>query len=435
MYKARSSVDNVVIRAGIQEAHGSNNLLTPFKADTLLTTAKTFIDTSGYMAAVDNNVKFTIYLGNVGTAEVWIDFVSIIENTMAPHLPITIDAVRDGWYNGLTNPNDGKIYIPARAYLRDVGNDPGTNDNLSAIIWTAWDRDYLFFYAEVHDDIIRDNNATFWDNDRLELYFNPDPTIISTSGALAVAMSALGAGDVQDPGALDDLNHGSLCYANGTVWNATTADYSRRRTTDGYILEWRIPINAINNSTVDQRLSPGVGGKFGGAINVGDNDDTQRSHMIQWSSGMTNYAWTDPQQHGMVTFLADNKLKWEAISPQVPATYHNDSASVWYFGTLGPVSGVESTNNKIPTAFTLRQNYPNPFNPSTAISFSIPKRLFVSLKIYDLIGREIATIVSEELSAGNYSRQWNAANMSSGIYYYHLQAGSFAETKKLILLR
>jgi hypothetical protein len=83
----------------------------------------------------------------------------------------------------------------------------------------------------------------------------------------------------------------------------------------------------------------------------------------------------------------------------------------------------------------LLQSYPNPFNPSTTISFSLPKRSFVSLKIYDLIGREIATIVSEELSAGNYSRQWTAESISSGVYFYRLEAGSFIETKKLIMLR
>jgi len=83
----------------------------------------------------------------------------------------------------------------------------------------------------------------------------------------------------------------------------------------------------------------------------------------------------------------------------------------------------------------LEQNYPNPFNPSTTIQFTLPSRSFVSLKVFAVIGREVATIVSEELSAGSYSRTWNAANMSSGIYFYRLQAGTFTETKKLILLR
>ena len=89
----------------------------------------------------------------------------------------------------------------------------------------------------------------------------------------------------------------------------------------------------------------------------------------------------------------------------------------------------------VPITYLLSQNFPNPFNPSTTISFSFPTRSFVSLKVIDLLGREVATIVSEEMSAGNYSRQWNANGFSSGVYFYRLQAGSFIETKKLILLR
>jgi endoglucanase len=88
-----------------------------------------------------------------------------------------------------------------------------------------------------------------------------------------------------------------------------------------------------------------------------------------------------------------------------------------------------------PATFSLIQNYPNPFNPSTTISFSLPSKSIVSLKVFDLTGKEIATIVSQELSAGTYSRQWYAANISSGIYFFQLQAGTYTETKKIVLLR
>jgi hypothetical protein len=106
-------------------------------------------------------------------------------------------------------------------------------------------------------------------------------------------------------------------------------------------------------------------------------------------------------------------------------------------------NGPLSVMNRALKVFYLEQNYPNPFNPSTAISFGLPSQSFVSLKVFDALGREVATIISEELSAGYYSRQWNAANMASGIYFYRLQArqisggqvGVFTETKKLILLR
>jgi hypothetical protein len=96
---------------------------------------------------------------------------------------------------------------------------------------------------------------------------------------------------------------------------------------------------------------------------------------------------------------------------------------------------VDKLSTDLPTHFSLDQNYPNPFNPATTISFTLPSKSFVSLKVFDILGREVATIISEEMSAGSYSRQWNAANMSSGIYFYRLQAGTFIETKKLVLLR
>ena len=86
-----------------------------------------------------------------------------------------------------------------------------------------------------------------------------------------------------------------------------------------------------------------------------------------------------------------------------------------------------------PENFRLEQNYPNPFNPSTSIEFNLPSKSFVSLKIFDLTGRETATLVFEELSVGHYSRQWNAAEIPSGIYFYRLQAASSFITKKLVL--
>ncbi|HTR80587.1 MAG TPA: T9SS type A sorting domain-containing protein [Bacteroidota bacterium] len=98
---------------------------------------------------------------------------------------------------------------------------------------------------------------------------------------------------------------------------------------------------------------------------------------------------------------------------------------------------LESGDNpavSLPAHFTLEQNYPNPFNPSTTISFSIPTRATVSLKVYDVLGREVSTIISEELPPGTYSRKWTATRLSSGVYFYRLRAGSFSETKKFIVL-
>ena len=99
-----------------------------------------------------------------------------------------------------------------------------------------------------------------------------------------------------------------------------------------------------------------------------------------------------------------------------------------------PMDGVEPPIISL-RSFILEQNYPNPFNPTTNFRFTIAHSEFVSLKVFDLLGREVTTIVNEPLSPGVYLRQWNASNLSSGIYFYRLQAGSFTETKKLVLLR
>ena len=85
--------------------------------------------------------------------------------------------------------------------------------------------------------------------------------------------------------------------------------------------------------------------------------------------------------------------------------------------------------------FELKQNYPNPFNPSTSIQYAISSRQFVTLKVYNILGDEIATLVNEEKPSGVYDVKFDAAGLSSGMYIYKLQAGSFVETKKMIMLK
>jgi hypothetical protein len=98
-------------------------------------------------------------------------------------------------------------------------------------------------------------------------------------------------------------------------------------------------------------------------------------------------------------------------------------------------TAIRSYDNQIPSNYSISQNYPNPFNPSTTIKYSVPKVSFVTIKIYDVLGSEVATLLNEEKPVGTYELSWSAANLSSGVYFYQLKAGSFVETKKMILLR
>jgi hypothetical protein len=88
-----------------------------------------------------------------------------------------------------------------------------------------------------------------------------------------------------------------------------------------------------------------------------------------------------------------------------------------------------------PELFILYQNYPNPFNPTTTIRFSLPKREYVTLKIFDVLGREVATLVNEELNAGDYSLVFNANRLPNGIYFYQLTTKAFSQTKMMLMIK
>jgi len=127
--------------------------------------------------------------------------------------------------------------------------------------------------------------------------------------------------------------------------------------------------------------------------------------------------------HDLASAMAANILVMGAAIVNCPVVENESS------------SDVEQFNNSIPEGFSLEQNYPNPFNPSTTIRFSIPETELVSLKVYNSIGEHVADLVNQELPSGNYTVNWNAANVSSGIYFYTLSGNSFKETKKMILLK
>ena len=104
---------------------------------------------------------------------------------------------------------------------------------------------------------------------------------------------------------------------------------------------------------------------------------------------------------------------------------------------------MNSSEENIPKEFSLAQNYPNPFNPSTKINYTIPSVIaseekqsqMVSLKVYGVLGNEVANLVNEEQREGNYEVDFNAVGLSSGIYFYKLQSGNFVQTKKMLLLK
>lgn len=179
-------------------------------------------------------------------------------------------------------------------------------------------------------------------------------------------------------------------------------------------------------------INPGEPG--GGPPSGFKTDSTGRTHNVTatlpedtdysplWFVNIYDNADFD-MVHNLASAMAANILAMGAAIVNCPVVENESSADV------------EQFNNSIPTGFSLEQNYPNPFNPSTTIRFSIPETELVSLKVYNSIGEQVADLVNQELPSGNYTVNWNAANVSSGIYFYTLSGNGFKETKKMILLK
>ena len=115
-------------------------------------------------------------------------------------------------------------------------------------------------------------------------------------------------------------------------------------------------------------------------------------------------------------------------SPQSPV-------KIFLIGKGEPLTEVKDYSNKIPDEFSLSQNYPNPFNPTTTISYNVPKASFVTIKLFDTLGKEVAMLVNEEKQDGTYNIRFDGSKLSSGIYFYTMQAENFVSTRKLILLK
>ncbi len=161
--------------------------------------------------------------------------------------------------------------------------------------------------------------------------------------------------------------------------------------------------------------------------------------------GYANYFW---YVRGTGVFIsADGGLTFTSAFTATSGTFNdmdfavNGCPSGWAVTSSGAIykmsilTGISGTSEIIPDNYSLKQNYPNPFNPTTNINFSIPKSGLVTLKIYDMTGKEVATLVNEVKSAGSYLVGFNASNLPSGAYFYRVSSGNFVDTKKMMLIK
>ena len=167
-----------------------------------------------------------------------------------------------------------------------------------------------------------------------------------------------------------------------------------------------------------------------------DNNTQEGGFKIERKTGMQGiYALIDSVNENVVTYL-DQSLEANtlyyyrvfAFLEQLGSEYSNEDSAK----TDNP-TGVEDSH--IPTEYKLEQNYPNPFNPETAIIYQLSKLSFITLKVFDILGGEVATLVYEEKPAGRYEVKINANNLTSGIYFYQLRTASKIITRKMVLMK
>jgi len=234
------------------------------------------------------------------------------------------------------------------------------------------------------------------------------------------------------------------------------------------------PQSGIGQEIINNTIANNTASSSGGGISE-DNSQTTVKNSILWGntpdqiSGASDVTYSDVQGgwpaigniNANPLFADSTRFYLSSSSPCIdagnPSSSFNDPqdplnpgyALFPAMGLLrndmgaygGPGAGIivnvreSERETYLPTSFVLYQNYPNPFNPSTKIGFNIPTAGFTTLTVYDVLGREVATLVNEEVKPGSYHVEWNASSFASGVYLYRLRAGSFTETRKLLLLR
>jgi photosystem II stability/assembly factor-like uncharacterized protein len=261
-----------------------------------------------------------------------------------------------------------------------------------------------------------------------------------------------------------DANNGWSFYGSGQ--NGSEPPYQILRTTNGGT-DWTYQYtdnsvggyNAMYFSDINNGWIVGDAGKVlkttDGGTNwnivtnsgINPNDRSKTVFFLDANNGWISSK--DGNGFGIIQHTTDGGASWTTqgtplVDPQggnaIFSIYFVDAQNGWLTGDYGKIcrytgtTGVENNDNS-PKDFSLMQNYPNPFNPGTVIRYQLPVASQISIKVFNVLGNEIATLVNDYKPAGNYNVDFNAANLSSGVYFYSLTAGSFTETKKFILLR
>lgn len=319
----------------------------------------------------------------------------IPKTTVAPVIDGVID---DVWK--VTDWNFQRTYV--------VDNDatpPDDRTDLTGMTKALWDDENLYVLFYNQDDDIQDNttDAATYNKDAVEIYIDGDNSKVADNTGcdpgggrcvddFQITIPHVFEGNEADT--LDGIGLDASIDPTGIEFKVTTKDEG------GWAVELKIPIETCG-------IDPSEGTLIGFELQLDESDGDDagaRGSMEKWWSPSNN-SWTD--------------------------------ASIWGTAKLGPeiVVGVKPLPTPVPTKFALNQNYPNPFNPSTRITFSVANPDMVTLKVFSVLGKEVATLVNERMNTGTYEVDFNAADLPSGVYFYQITTGNNSVTKKMMLLK
>ncbi|NLT50021.1 MAG: T9SS type A sorting domain-containing protein [Ignavibacteria bacterium] len=439
------------------------------------------VDTSGVLSgktitAVAAGIYRSIALASDGTVYTW-GWNNSGQlgngNNTASNVPIAVDisgvlsgktikAVASGEYHSIALASDGTVYTWGSNYYGQLGNGNNEDSNVPVAVDISGvlsGKTIKAIAAGGYHTIALDSDGTVYswgiNYGQLGNGNNIDsnvPVAVDTSGVLSgKTITAVAAGYFHSI-ALDsdgivytwgDNDYGQLGNGNNTDSNVPVATIISGKKIKAIAAGGYHSIALASDGTVYT-----LGSNYSGQLGNGNNIDSNVPVAVDTSgvlSGKTITAVTAGYYHSIILVSDGTVYTWGRNSEgELGNNENNENSNVpvaVYQDDMGPLP-VEAAPT-VSTEFILSQNYPNPFNPVTTIKYSIPaspllegvRGGLVTLKIFNLLGQEVATLVNQQQTAGNYEVKFDASNLASGVYLYKLQAGDFSSVRKLILMK
>jgi hypothetical protein len=280
--------------------------------------------------------------------------------------------------------------------------------DLSLDAYIAVDNTYLYVAFDVEDDVTSTANPTSYENDAPDLFLG----LYNWHGLPHTSYKRGEQPDYHfrfafDRCLIDGLGGGDSLLVPGENY------FWGEKFPTGYSVEARIPWQLLADRFGDNLFVPKEGYRIPIDFSINDND------------GNNTDSDPEPDREGILTYSPDNNdQSWNNVS-------------LWLYTWIGnlwePVVSVDDVN--IADTYSLSQNYPNPFNPVTQIRYTLERSGLVTLKVYDLLGRLVTTLVDEQQNSGLHTVNFNASKLTSGVYFYEINSGSFRSTKKMMLVK